>query len=109
MMDNTKSLDIVSEFLLVVMENCPAFTEENALLVEQQIRLMYGGTERNYIRKTSTTAMRKKQMAVEEARRTGRVREAAARHGISRGTVYRLLRKQTVNHPCCESKNGRQR
>jgi transposase len=39
--------------------------------------------------------MRKNQQAVEEARRTGRVREAAARHGVSLRTVYRSLKKKT--------------
>lgn len=34
-----------------------------------------------------------KQRAVEEARRSGRVMESASRYGISRSSMYRLLKK----------------
>jgi transcriptional regulator of acetoin/glycerol metabolism len=94
-MADEKNQEIVDDFLRITKENCPEFTEEISTRVEHQIRQIYGGTEDNYVRKTSTATMRKNQQAVEEARRTGRVREAAARHGVSLRTVYRSLKKKT--------------
>lgn len=32
-----------------------------------------------------------RQLAIEEVRRTGRVMDAATRHGVPRATLYRLL------------------
>jgi transcriptional regulator of acetoin/glycerol metabolism len=46
-----------------------------------------------YIATRKTEFQDAKRRAVDEASRSGRVAEAAERHGISRATMYRLLKK----------------
>lgn len=52
-----------------------------------------------YVPKRPPTLAEAKQKAVEEASRSGRVEEAASRHGISRATMYRLLQKNRLKRP----------
>lgn len=88
-----KPNDIVSRFIELAAASCPSFTDDIALGIEQQIRQEFG-TEACYVAKTLDRDRKAKDSAVEEARRSGRVREAAERNGISRATLYRLLRRK---------------
>lgn len=51
----------------------------------------YGGCE-PYIPKPRQEAEERKRRALAEARTTGRVAPAAKNHGLSRATIYRLLK-----------------
>jgi transcriptional regulator of acetoin/glycerol metabolism len=68
-----------------------SFDESMALQIERQVRNEYGGDE-VYIKRTAIREERKAR-ALEEAKKTGRPVEAASRHGISRATMYRLLKR----------------
>lgn len=57
---------------------------------EHPIRTQWGG-ETVYVPKHVPDYEARRQ-AIEEARRTGRVRAAAERHGVPRCTLYRLLK-----------------
>lgn len=46
-----------------------------------------------YVAERPRKAPDEKQRALDEAKRTGRVAEAADRHGISRATLYRMLKR----------------
>ena len=53
----------------------------------------YWGRSDVYVPAKPPSKEEAKQRAVEEARRSGRVVESASRHGISRSSMYRLLKK----------------
>lgn len=58
--------------------------------VEPPARVHWGGATL-YIPKTPDTGENRR-LAVEEAMRTGRIPDAAARYGVPRATMYRLVR-----------------
>jgi len=70
------------------------FTEDMAIEIEQQILRQYGGDRPPELPKKGRAAALSKQRALDEAKKTGRPAEAAARYGISRATLYRLLGKK---------------
>lgn len=82
--------DIIDEFIGFAVTLCGISTGD-ALRLEIELRSIYGGVDDSYIRKTMSNARDAQMLAVREAQRTGRVREAALKHGISRTTLYRLL------------------
>lgn len=59
---------------------------------DSRTRREEGGCE-VYIAKTGPAVEAKKRRALEEVQRTGRVAEAADGNGISRRTLYRLLKR----------------
>ena len=71
-----------------------SFTEDMAIEIEQQILRQYGGDRPPTLPKKGRAATINKQRALDEAKKTGRPAEAAARYGISRATLYRLLGKK---------------
>lgn len=85
--------DIVAEFIRLAAQMCPSFTEDVAMQIEAQLRQTYGGTEPGYIAKTPESVEKRKRLARDEAMRSGRVVDAADKYGISRRTMYRLLKK----------------
>lgn len=87
-----KSEDIITRFLEIAAASCHSFTEDIALSIEQQLRNEYGGETLRYIAKKRPLDPVAVQEAVQEAKRSGRVRAASEKHGISRATIYRLLR-----------------
>lgn len=89
-----KSDDIIAEFLRLAAASCSSFTEDIALQIEMQLRNKYGGTEPGYIAKTPSSVEKAKEAAAAEARRSGRVRATAEKHGISRATMYRILNRE---------------
>jgi transcriptional regulator of acetoin/glycerol metabolism len=60
---------------------------------ETKIRKDWGGSE-PYVAARPAGIAEAKRRALEDAQKTGKVSDAASRHGISRATVYRLLRKR---------------
>lgn len=90
----TPAPDIIRGILEMVAEVCPGFTRDFADMVENRARHEYGGEVQRYIAKNPPPNEEARQAAVQEARRSGRVREAAEKHGISRATIYRLLKKE---------------
>lgn len=58
---------------------------------ERPIRQHWHGARIEYVALRPTKE--KKAAAIEEVKRTGKVEEAAARNGISRATLYRLLKR----------------
>lgn len=62
---------------------------------EWQIRQHWHGARIDYIPlQPRPTKERKKAAALDEAKRTGRVEEAAGNNGISRATLYRMLSRK---------------
>lgn len=59
---------------------------------DQRTRLEWGRCEA-YVAAKPREKEQVKRQAAEEARRSGRVTETASRYGISRATMYRLLKK----------------
>lgn len=53
----------------------------------------YWARSEPYVPARSPLKEEAKQRAIEEARRSGRVAEAAGRHGISRSAMYRMLKR----------------
>lgn len=60
---------------------------------ERHVRLVWGGADPYVPRRGPRPDDEKKQAALLEAQRTGRVAEAADRNGISRATLYRMLKR----------------
>lgn len=89
--------DIVQAILDQVLEMSRraggSFDENMAVEIERQIRGEYGGDE-VYVPKRGPDSVAARAHALEEAKKTGRPVEAANRHGLSRSTIYRLLRKK---------------
>lgn len=83
-------MDIIDEFIELSIELC-GIRKSDALRLECELRKIHGGSTDNYIRKTLSSTQEKRQQAVWEAQRTGRVSEAAKKYGVNRGTIYRLL------------------
>lgn len=92
----TEKKDIVSQLLDQVLElssrSGGSFDENMALEIERQIRREYGGDE-VYIHQHHSRAKRR-QAALDEAKKTGKPLEAAKKHGISRASIYRLLNRR---------------
>lgn len=87
------SKDIITEFLELAAQECPTFTEAVAVSIERQLRQRWGGARIEYIAKTTIVEAKAKDEALREARRTGRVREAGEQFGVSRATMYRMLKR----------------
>lgn len=95
--------DIVIEFLQVVasvLGDSRTFTEEAAMQIEQQIRNEYGGEEAGFIAKTSdhkvgrpATDPAKHAAIYADAITNKPTEEILQCHGISRATLYRLVKK----------------
>lgn len=102
----TKDKDLIADCLSRVIQIVRAygqsqgFEEATIDAIAQQIqtqdaslRREYGGCE-PYIPARSPDREAATQKAIDEASRSGRVRETAEKHGISRSTLYRLLKRQ---------------
>lgn len=83
--------DVVSE-LIRMARDVVALSDAEARKLEERIRERWGGAELGYIGRRSRNPEAVK-AAVADARSSGRVSEAASRHGVSRQTLYRLLKK----------------
>lgn len=86
--------DIIARFIELAAASCSTFSEDVALSIEQQLRQEYGGTGVHYIAKTRPKSAEVKREAVQEAARSGRVREAGDKRGISRATMYRMMKQR---------------
>lgn len=60
--------------------------------VESDIRIHWGGADIYVSKRAQLGWSERKQLAIAEAGRTGRVADAGRRYGISRATMYRLVR-----------------
>lgn len=64
--------------------------------VEDGIRTHWGGSDVYIAKRTQQKWADKKQLAIDEARRTGRIADAASNHGVPRSSLYRwILRRDT--------------
>lgn len=91
-----KNQDIISRFIELAAASCSSFTEDIAIGIEQQLRHEFGGAGVDYIAKTPASQRKsreEKEAALDEVKRSGRVRAAAERHGISRAALYRMLKR----------------
>lgn len=89
----TGGSDVVAELIQLAREVLPAMDDSVARQLEGRIRERWGGTELGYIAKQRRVDTAVKHAAVEEVRRSGRVVEVATKHGISRRTMYRLIKR----------------
>lgn len=102
MKDKDIVADILSRIEAAVCEylsNHQGFEQSMADAIAHQIRAQenpirkhWGGTE-PYVAARSREREQAKQKALEEVRRSGNVAEASSRYGVSRATMYRLMRK----------------
>lgn len=88
--------DIVSTLLDMVLQMAArsggSFDEAMALEVERQARQQYGGSE-EYVKKRESTHEAKKTEMVREYLDGKEVGEVTRRHGVSRASLYRHLKK----------------
>lgn len=104
-MNGSKRNDIIRWVIECMMRHDDSITQELALTVERESRIEWGGQRIDYIAKTCdaqrTGRAGRPQIAPDVARRahadalssaepTG---ELISRHGISRATFYRLLKR----------------
>lgn len=82
--------DIAKDILRRVAEACPAITPELAAKIENELRRDWAG-DRPYIRSHNDFPQRKA-AAKQDLARGVPVAEVQRRHGISRSTIYVLLR-----------------
>lgn len=85
-----EKLDIVRDILIRAMAAAPSLTEEVALEIERSVRMDYGGNE-VYVRKDMKNDVDKDAVVrtyVDEG-----VEAARDRFGISRASLYRLLKR----------------
>lgn len=85
----------VREYLASDMGFEQSFVEELCKQIQAQerpARAYWRGAD-PYVAIRPRKAPDEKQRALEEAKRTGRVAEVADRHGISRATMYRMLKR----------------
>lgn len=94
--------DIIDRAAAAVREylgSSMGFEEQVIDVICQQIRAQerparrYWGGANPYVAVQPRDKHEAKQRALEEAQRTGRIAEAADRHGISRATMYRMLKR----------------
>ena len=85
--------DFLQEVIVIVRRHCPTFNNDDALEVLREIRASWGGS-RPYIPKLASAAeiQRAKTTAYEVLAKGPRLEEAATASGLSRATIYRLLR-----------------
>lgn len=101
----TKEKDIVTDILerveAAVRDFCAndlGFEQQLADAIARQIRAQdqpvrrYWARSEAYVPARSPEKSEAQRKALEEARRTGRVRESAERNGVSRATLYRKLK-----------------
>jgi len=84
--------DLVSDLLGKVREVQPMVTEEQALEVERAIRQKWGGDDVYIAKDIRRTARARAKMKVAVAVR-GTTPDVAHEHGVTRRTLYRLLKK----------------
>lgn len=88
-------IDIVTDLLKRVLEYSAkgdgGFTEDMALQVEKEIRNEYGGGDAYVQQPDRLTPLRKQRVQAELKNEPPEI--VSRRHGLSRSTMYRLLRK----------------
>ena len=87
-----KSIDLLSFVLHEVMRQHPSYTEEQAKVLLPQLHEMLGG-EAYYVPKQSPSLQAEQRDAlVKDALGSASNRELQERHGVSRATLYRLMK-----------------
>jgi Mor family transcriptional regulator len=84
--------DIVRDIIERLMAHEPSITEEIALRVEAEVRQTWGGAE-VYVPKEAKRQSRVREAVVKDALSTMSTAEIQRRHGVSRATIYRLLKR----------------
>lgn len=84
--------DIVDEILVKVQEIDDGLTPEKALKIETAIRKAYGGS-RVYVRQASKVEQQKIAEKVTRDYLDGSVEQVTSKHGISRATMYRMIKR----------------
>jgi transcriptional regulator of acetoin/glycerol metabolism len=88
--------DIILWLIEWMQRHEPSITEELALRCEVEARREWGGERVEYIAKTPAAQRAAKRQALSvfgEVRPTETVDQVARRHGISRATLYRALKR----------------
>ena len=95
----TDILDRIEEVAKQFLANEMGFEQSAVDALTQQIRAQDGNIRRDWGKNEPYVAARSpekeaaKRRALEEVRRSGNVAEASSKHGISRATMYRLLKR----------------
>lgn len=95
----TDILERAAQVAMTYLANEMGFEQSAVDAISQQIMAQDSkirqewGKSKHYVPATAPGVEEAKQKALEELRRTGRVAETASKHGISRATMYRLLKK----------------
>lgn len=87
-----READFVREMLELVRKRQPAMTERDVLEVEAEIRKLWGG-QRPYIAKDMRRQHHVRAAVVADGLTSAATEELERKHGVSRSTIYRWLKK----------------
>ena len=88
-----KEPDIIRWVLDRMLAHDASITPELALTVEREARAEWGGRSIGYVAKRCAADMPNADAVLTDYARADTVDQVARRHGISRATLYRLVRK----------------
>lgn len=89
-------VDLVHEMLRIVRTHLPDCSDASALAIEADVRSEFGG-RRHYVDKKKWISEERRQVIFQDGLSTDSNEDIMKRHGISRASLYRLMKRSAPN------------